>query len=149
MEWAGSMVRVLVTGSHGSLGRVACTAAKRAGHFIATHKGRAGTTKMLLIGHLDGLVLSLMLFSLSVVSFPLLLDRDVDCVTAMITSVRAVTTSPLPLLGWAVLVVVVLVVSVLPTFLGLLVTLPVLGHATWHLYRRIVAPQDATAIRAV
>ncbi|MGO4716598.1 DUF2189 domain-containing protein [Bradyrhizobium sp. 2TAF24] len=117
--------------------------------FVAVVLGTREGLLFLLIGHLDGLVLSLMLFSLSVVSFPLLLDRDVDCVTAMITSVRAVTTSPLPLLGWAVLVVVVLVVSVLPTFLGLLVTLPVLGHATWHLYRRIVAPQDATAIRAV
>ncbi|MBR1219138.1 DUF2189 domain-containing protein [Bradyrhizobium sp. U87765 SZCCT0131] len=103
----------------------------------------------LLIGHLDGLLLSIVLFSLTVVSFPLLLDRDVDCVTAMITSVRAVTTNPLPLLGWALVVIVVLVVSVLPTFLGLLVTLPVLGHATWHLYRRIVAPEDATAMRAV
>ena len=59
------------------------------------------------------------------------------------------TTNPLPLLGWALVVIVVLVVSVLPTFLGLLVTLPVLGHATWHLYRRIVAPEDATAMRAV
>src|SRR5450432_982678 len=70
----------------------------------------------------------------------LLLDRDVDFVTAMITSVRAVVTSPAPMIGWAAVIVVVLIVSALPYFLGLLVTLPVLGHATWHLYRRIVAP---------
>ena len=74
------------------------------------------------------------------VSFPLLLDRDVDFVTAMVTSVRAVVTSPLPMIGWAAVIVVLLVVSSLPYFLGLVVTLPVLGHATWHLYRRIVAP---------
>jgi len=75
-----------------------------------------------------------------VVSFPLLLDREVDFVTAMITSVRAVVTSPLPMIGWAAVMVILLAVSVLPYFLGLLVTLPVLGHTTWHLYRRIVAP---------
>ena len=84
--------------------------------------------------------LALVLFSLTVVSFPLLLDRDVDFVTAMITSVRAVVTSPAPMIGWAAVIVVLLIVSALPYFLGLLVTLPLLGHATWHLYRRIVAP---------
>ena len=94
----------------------------------------------LAIGNLDGAVLSLILFSLTVVSFPLLLVRDVDFVTAMVTSVRAVVTSPLPMIGWAAVIVMLLIVSVIPYFLGLLVTLPVLGHATWHLYRRIVVP---------
>ena len=63
-----------------------------------------------------------------------------DFVTAMITSVRAVVASPVPMIGWAAVIVVLLIVSALPYFLGLLVTLPVLGHATWHLYRRIVVP---------
>jgi uncharacterized membrane protein len=94
----------------------------------------------LAIGNAVGAALSLILFSLTVVSFPLLLDRDVDFVTAMVTSVRAVVASPLPMIGWAALIVVLLIVSALPWFLGLLVTLPVLGHATWHLYRKIVAP---------
>src|SRR6267142_1063204 len=94
----------------------------------------------LAIGNAVGAALSLILFSLTVVSFPLLLDRDVDFVTAMITSVRAVVMSPVPMIGWAAVIVVLLIVSALPYFLGLLVTLPVLGHATWHLYRRIVAP---------
>src|SRR6478752_167009 len=76
------------------------------------------------IGNAVGAVLSLILFSLTVVSFPLLLDRDVDFVTAMVTSVRAVVTSPLPMITWAAVVVM----------------LPVLGHATWHLYRRLVVP---------
>ena len=69
-----------------------------------------------------------------------LLDRDVDFVTAMITSVRAVVASPGPMIGWAAIITVLLIISALPYFLGLLVTVPVLGHATWHLYRRIVAP---------
>jgi uncharacterized membrane protein len=94
----------------------------------------------LAIGNAVGAALSLILYSLTVVSFPLLLDRDVDFVTAMITSVRAVTMSPLPMIGWAALIVVLLAVSAMPYFLGLVVTLPVLGHTTWHLYRRIIAP---------
>ena len=94
----------------------------------------------LLAGNLVGAALSLILFSLTVVSFPLLLDRDVDFVTAMVTSVRSVVTSPLPMIGWAAVIVMLLIVSALPYFLGLLVTLPVLGHASWHLYRRIVEP---------
>ena len=94
----------------------------------------------LAIGNAVGAVLSLILFSLTVVSFPLLLDRDVDFVTAMVTSVRAVVTSPLPMITWAGLIVMLLIVSALPYFLGLIVTLPVLGHATWHLYRRLVVP---------
>ena len=97
----------------------------------------------LAIGNAVGAALSLILFSLTVVSFPLLLDRDVDFVTAMVTSVRAVVTSPVPMIGWAAVIVVLLAVSAIPYFLGLVVTLPVLGHATWHLYRRIVAPVAA------
>ncbi|MFZ5738006.1 MAG: DUF2189 domain-containing protein [Pseudomonadota bacterium] len=97
----------------------------------------------LAVGNCVGAGLALVLFSLTVVSFPLLLDRDVDFVTAMVTSVRAVVKSPLPMIGWAATIVVLLAVSALPYFLGLIVTLPVLGHTTWHLYRRIVAPVAA------
>jgi uncharacterized membrane protein len=106
------------------------------GVILTTNEGLA----FLIAGNIEGAVLSLILFSLTVVSFPLLLDRDVDFVTAMVTSVKAVVTSPLPMIGWAVVIGVLLFVSALPFFLGLLVTLPVLGHATWHLYRRAVAP---------
>lgn len=97
----------------------------------------------LLVGNVIGACLALLLFSLTVVSFPLLLDRDVDCVTAMVTSVRAVVRSPGPLIGWAAVIVVLLVLSALPLFLGLIVVLPVLGHASWHLYRRIIVPVQA------
>ena len=100
-----------------------------------------------IIGNLIGAALSLMVFSLTAVSFPLLLDRDdVDFVTAIITSVRTVTTSPVPMIGWGLIIIVMLIVSILPFFLGLLITLPVLGHTTWHLYRRtvrITAPASA------
>lgn len=96
----------------------------------------------LIVGNLVGAALSLILFSLTVVSFPMLLDRDVDFITAMITSVRSVVTSPKPMIGWALIVTVTLVLSMLPLFLGLLVTLPVLGHTTWHLYRRLVPPAE-------
>ena len=94
----------------------------------------------LAIGNAVGALLSLILFSLTVVSFPLLLEHEVDFVTAMVTSVRAVVTSPLPMIGWAAVIAILLIVSALPYFLGLVVTLPVLGNATWQLYRRIVKP---------
>jgi uncharacterized membrane protein len=94
----------------------------------------------LIVGNAIGAALSLILFSITVVSFPLVLDRDVDFVTAMITSVRAVAKNPVPMVVWAGLVVALLVISALPLFLGLLVTLPILGHTTWHLYRRLVVP---------
>ena len=92
----------------------------------------------LFLGNAIGALLSIALFSLTFVSFPLLLDRDIDVVTAMITSVRAVAASPLVAIGWAIIVVLLLIVACLPLFLGLLVVLPVLGHTTWHLYRKIV-----------
>src|SRR6476646_5404894 len=92
----------------------------------------------LAIGNAVGAALSLILFSLTVVSFPLLLDRDVDFVTAMVTSVRAVVKSPVPMIGWAAVIVVLLAVSAIPYFLGLVVTLPVLGHATWHPYSQFL-----------
>jgi uncharacterized membrane protein len=117
-------------------------------HFVATLFSTSEGLLFLAIGNVVGAILSLVLFSLTVVSFPLLLDREVDFVTAMITSVRAVVTSPGPMIGWAAVIVLTLIVSVLPSFLGLLVALPVLGHTTWHLYRRIVAPAGSAAVAA-
>ncbi len=96
----------------------------------------------LTIGHVDGAFLSLVSFTLSVVSFPLLLDRDVDFITAMITSVKAVFTNPKTLIVWAAIVTGLMFLAVIPAFLGLVVVIPVLGHTTWHLYRRLVAPPE-------
>jgi uncharacterized membrane protein len=115
------------------------------GEFLTTVLTTPEGWLFLLIGHADGAVLSVVLFSLTVVSFPLLLERDVDFITAMITSVRAVTRNPVPMLGWALVVVLLLIAASLPLFVGLFVVLPVLGHATWHLYRRLVKPEEAAA----
>lgn len=94
----------------------------------------------LVIGHVVGAVLSLIVFSLTVISIPLLLDRDVDFVTAMVTSIKTVKESPGPMFSWGLFVVVALFISSIPAFLGLLITLPMLGHATWHIYRHAVEP---------
>jgi uncharacterized membrane protein len=94
----------------------------------------------LAVGHLVGGALSLILFSITVVSIPLLMDREVDIVTAMVTSVKTVLASPLPMIGWAACVTLAVLAACVPFFLGLLVVLPVLGHATWHIYRRAVQP---------
>jgi uncharacterized membrane protein len=75
---------------------------------------------------------------MSVVSFPMLLDRDVGVVTAVTTSIRAVLANPITMAAWGVIVAGTLTAGSLPFFVGLAVVLPVLGHATWHLYRRVV-----------
>ncbi|HMQ57350.1 MAG TPA: DUF2189 domain-containing protein, partial [Rhizobiaceae bacterium] len=81
----------------------------------------------LAVGHVVGAFLALTLFSITVVSVPLLLERNVDFVTAMITSVKAVITSPVPMLGWGVIVTLSVIAGIIPFFLGLVVVLPVLG----------------------
>jgi uncharacterized membrane protein len=68
----------------------------------------------------------------------MLLDREMDFITAMITSVKAVVTNPVVMLGWGLFVTVLVIAASLPFFLGLLIVLPVLGHTTWHIYRRAV-----------
>ena len=93
----------------------------------------------LLVGTLVGAALALVLFSTTVIAMPLLLDREHDFVTAIITSVRTVVTNPVPMLAYAVIVAAAAILALAPAFLGLLVVLPVLGHATWHLYRRVIA----------
>lgn len=93
----------------------------------------------LAVGHVVGAFLSLFLFSITVIAIPLLLDRDVDFITAMITSVRTVLASPVVMVAWGVFVTLAVAVACLPFFVGLMVVLPVLGHATWHLYRRAIS----------
>lgn len=95
---------------------------------------------MLVVGSAVGGALAFVLYSISVVSFPLLMDRDLDFVTGMITSVSAVVQNFTVMLTWAAIVAGLTVLAMLPMFLGLLVVLPVLGHATWHIYRRVLEP---------
>ncbi|MBV2360880.1 DUF2189 domain-containing protein [Thalassococcus sp. CAU 1522] len=89
---------------------------------------------MLGFGTLVGAGFATLLFMITVLALPLLLDREIDFVTAMITSFQFVANQPVLMLGWGAFIAVVLFVSMLPGFLGLLLSLPVLGHATWHLY---------------
>lgn len=95
---------------------------------------------MLAVGTLVGGLLALALFSITVISLPMLLDRDADFVTAIITSVEVVRQNRATMMLWAMLIAAVLFLSMVPVFLGLLIALPVLGHSTWHLYRRAVQP---------
>ncbi len=94
---------------------------------------------MLTVGTAVGAVFAGLLFSLTVVSLPMLLDREVDFVTAMLTSFALVQENPRVMLGWGALIAVCLFVGMLPLFLGLLVVLPLFGHASWHLYRRAIS----------
>ena len=88
----------------------------------------------------SGALIALSIFSISVISFPMLYDRDVDFVTAMVTSVRLVTKNPVPMIAWCVLIGILTGISLMSVFVGFLVVLPVIGHASWHLYRRGVEP---------
>jgi uncharacterized membrane protein len=86
-----------------------------------------------------GFVFAVIVFSISVVSFPLLLDRDdIGLDVAIGTSIRAVAANPWPMAVWGMIVAVSLAVGSMLFFVGLAVAIPILGHATWHLYRRLV-----------
>lgn len=93
---------------------------------------------MIGIGIGVGFLFALTVLAISVVSFPLLLDRDVGVGTAIKTSYSAITTNPGPMALWGLIVAAGLLIGSLPLFLGLIVVMPVLGHATWHLYRKVV-----------
>lgn len=93
---------------------------------------------MLAFGTAVGAVFATLLFCLTVVSLPMLLDREVDFVTAMLTSFALVRENPRVLLSWGALIAVCLFLGMLPGFLGLFLVLPLFGHASWHLYRRAI-----------
>jgi uncharacterized membrane protein len=92
----------------------------------------------IVVGHVVGAVFALVLFSLTVVSIPLIIDRDTDFVTGIITSVKTVKKSPIVMLSWGVFVTLAVMAAFIPLFLGLLIVLPVLGHTTWHIYKKAV-----------
>lgn len=94
--------------------------------------------QLIIYGNLIGFCFALVAFCLSVVSLPMLLDRDVGAATALMTSVRAVMANPVVMAAWGLIVAVLLVLGSLPAFIGLAVVMPVLGHATWHLYRKLI-----------
>jgi len=94
---------------------------------------------MIAVGFGVGFLFALLALVVSVVSFPLLVDREVGVDTAVLTSIRAVMANPVPMAGWGLIVAAGLVLGSIPFFLGLIIVMPVLGHATWHLYRKVVA----------
>jgi uncharacterized membrane protein len=93
---------------------------------------------LIVVGCLIGFAFSIVTICLTVVSFPLLLDRDVGLAMAVTTSTRVVRENPLPIAFWGLIVAGALVLGSLPLFVGLAVVVPVLGHATWRLYRKVV-----------
>lgn len=94
----------------------------------------------LVVGTAVGGVLAAAIFTISVVSMPMLLDRDVSAVTAIVTSVAAVRANGKVMIGWAAMIALVTLVGMVPLFLGLAVTVPLVGHASWHAYRALIPP---------
>jgi uncharacterized membrane protein len=100
---------------------------------------RAGWT-LIAVGTGTGFLFAVAALSIGAVSFPLLLDRDVGAAVALATSIRVFKENPLTMAAWGFIVAALLLIGSIPFFLGLTVVIPVLGHATWHLYRRAVEP---------
>jgi uncharacterized membrane protein len=96
---------------------------------------------LIVLGNGVGFLFAAVVLTISAVSFPLLLDREVGAMVAILTSVRAVLANPATMALWGLIVAGLLFVGSLPLFLGLPVVLPVLGHATWHLYRKVVVAE--------
>jgi uncharacterized membrane protein len=97
---------------------------------------------LIILGNLAGFLFAVVVLS-TVITFPLLLDRDVGAAAALQTSAEAMITNPIPILLWGLIVAVALFLGSLPLFVGLAIVIPVLGHSTWHLYRKVVEAPPA------
>ncbi len=95
---------------------------------------------LILVGNAIGFLYSALVLCISVISFPMLVDRDVSAAVAVETSFRAVLANPVTMALWGLIVAAALVIGTLALFAGLAIIVPVLGHAAWHLYRRVVEP---------
>ena len=93
---------------------------------------------LIVVGCGTGFLFALVALCISVVSFPMMLDRQATAGEAMVTSLRAVARNPVPMAAWGLIVAALLLAGSLPFFLGLAVVIPLLGHATWHLYRQVI-----------
>ncbi len=122
---------------------LALTMSSQAVHSLDRFLGALFTTSegltFLAVGTVVGAVLATIMFSITVIAMPLLLDKRVDVVTAMITSVKTVLQSPAVMLGWGAMVGALTLVAIAPLFIGVIVVFPILGHASWHLYERLVS----------
>jgi uncharacterized membrane protein len=109
-----------------------------AGNFLDEILTTSSGWTLIILGNGVGFLFALLVLTISVVSFPLLLDRDVGAAPAIVTSIRVVFRSPFTMFLWGLMVASLLIIGSLPFFIGLAVVIPVLGHSTWHLYRRAV-----------
>jgi uncharacterized membrane protein len=98
---------------------------------------------LILLGNAIGFLFALVVLSTTVIAFPLLLDRDVGAYAAIETSARVMIANPVPIVLWGLIVAIALVAGSLPLFVGLAIVIPVLGHSTWHLYRKVVETPPA------
>lgn len=99
--------------------------------------------QLIIVGGLIGFIFAALVLCTTVIAFPLLLDRDVGAYEAIATSFRAVAANPVMMATWGLIVALLLAIGSLPVFAGLIIVIPVLGHATWHLYRKVIEPPRA------
>src|SRR5690606_35635846 len=111
--------------------------------------GTAQGWNLIVAGNLVGLLFAIVALATTVIAFQILIDRDVGIVAAVATSARAVAANPVQMALWGLIVAAGLVIGSLLLFAGLAVVIPVLGHATWHLYRKLVAPETGRARRVI
>ena len=109
-----------------------------AGQFVRDLFTTTAGWQLIILGNLAGLVFAIVAMMLSAITFPLLLDREIGAATALSTSIRLVRDNPVTMAAWGVIVAALLLIGSLPFFIGLAVAIPVLGHATWHLYRKAI-----------
>lgn len=130
--WAASFLIIIFAGDHSG------STLSDIDRMLSSDAG----VSLLVVGTIIGGIIAFALFSVTALSLPLLLDHDIDVVTAMITSATAVRRNLPAMLHWAWIIAAMLFVAMVPFFLGLVVALPVLGHATWHLYRQSISFDD-------
>ncbi|GLS31518.1 hypothetical protein GCM10007937_32280 [Mesorhizobium albiziae] len=108
--------------------------------FISEVLGTQRGWMLIIVGNLVGLIFAIVVLATTVIAFPILLDRDIGAYDAIYTSAKAVMTNPVTMAIWGLIVAALLVIGSIPVFAGLAVVIPILGHATWHLYRKLIEP---------
>lgn len=108
------------------------------GRFVSDLLTTTAGWSLIVVGNAVGFLFAVVALTISAVSFPLLLDRDVGAAIALTTSLRLVAKNPATMAVWGLMVAALLLLGSIPLFIGLAVVIPVLGHATWHLYRRAI-----------
>lgn len=108
------------------------------GDILTTQKGWT----LILLGNAVGFIFAVIALCTTVIAFPMLLDRDVGAWSAIDTSMRVVAANPVQMMLWGLIVAIALLIGSIPLMIGLAIIMPVLGHATWHLYRKVVQPSE-------